>query len=137
MCLPEKLEKQKLFIVLPYSNNKVEEFGRQMETSITTYFPKVEFKVAFTTPNEIGKYFLFKDRSREIEKQSSVVYRIKCQTCDAVYIGKTKRLVSDRISKHKSNALTNKSATEGKFQTQSEGNVAHLGAKTSFKHSAS
>ena len=54
-------------------------------------------KVAFKAPNEIGKKFPFKDNIKEIQEQSLVVYKIKCQTCNEIYIGKTERILAHRI----------------------------------------
>jgi len=44
--------------------------------------------------------FPFKDNIRDVEKQSLVIYRIKCETCDADYIGKSKRILLLRIDEH-------------------------------------
>jgi hypothetical protein len=59
--------------------------------------------VAFKTPNEIGKMFPFKDKVTDPILQSLVVYRIKCKTCNAEYIGKTERILIHRIKEHKKN----------------------------------
>ena len=58
--------------------------------------------VAFKAPNEIGKKFPFKDNVKEIQEQSLVVYKIKCQTCNEIYIGKTGRILAHRIKEHNS-----------------------------------
>ena len=58
--------------------------------------------MAFRTPNEIGKFFPFKDRVRQITSRAFVVYRIKCSRsdCDATYIGKTQRILCHRLKEH-------------------------------------
>ena len=58
--------------------------------------------VAFKAPNGIGKKFPFKDKVKEIREQSLVVYKIKCQTCNEIYIGKTERILAHRIKEHNS-----------------------------------
>ena len=68
-------------------------------------YPNVELRVAFKTPNEIGKLFPFKDRIRSNLQQSNVIYRIKCQTCNADYIGKTVRILQYRVNEHKNPKL--------------------------------
>ena len=37
------------------------------------YYPKVEFNIAFKAPNEIGKFFPYKDRIEDVEKKSRVI----------------------------------------------------------------
>ena len=93
-------EKQKRFIVLPYSNYKVEEFARRLTRLVNDTFPQVDMQVAFKAPNEIGKLFPFKDNIKETHMQSLVVYKIRCATCGAEYIGKTERILAHRIKEH-------------------------------------
>ena len=59
-------------------------------------------KESFKAQNEIGKKFPFKDNIKEIQEQSLVVYKIKCQTCNEIYIGKTERILAHRIKEHNS-----------------------------------
>ena len=97
---PEQTSKQRRFIVLPYSNYKVEEFAERLTKLVNNTFPQVDLKVAFKAPNEIGKLFPFKDNIKEPHLQSLVVYRIKCATCGDEYIGKTERILTHRIKEH-------------------------------------
>ena len=48
----------------------------------------------------MGDYFAFKDRVEDPNKQSNVVYHLKCLNCDEEYIGKTTRICSKRMSEH-------------------------------------
>ena len=48
----------------------------------------------------IGKLFPFKDTVKNILDRSLVVYNLKCNKCDAEYIGKTERLLGYRIKEH-------------------------------------
>ncbi len=86
------VEKQKKYIVLPYSNNKVDAFADRLIKLVNETFD-VELRVAFKTPNEIGKLFPFKDNIKETHAHSMVVYKITCDTCNQAYIGKTKRIL--------------------------------------------
>ena len=72
-----------------------------MTRLVNTNFPKVDLKVAFKAPKEIGNCFHFKNRPVDVLKQSLVIYHIKCQECDADYIGKTERILFYRIQEHK------------------------------------
>ena len=68
---------------------------------VITNFPKVDLKVAFKAPKEIGNCFHFKDRPVDVLKQSLVIYHVKWHECDADYIGKTERILFYRIQEHK------------------------------------
>ncbi|CAF0958391.1 unnamed protein product [Brachionus calyciflorus] len=68
---------------------------------VTSNFPQVDFNVAFKTPTTIGSYFPFKDKVKEVEEQSLVVYKLQFNSCEAIYIGKTERILGHRIKEHK------------------------------------
>jgi hypothetical protein len=51
-------------------------------------------------PAQIGDYFPFKDKVSDPKRQSLVVYRLKCMDCDAEYIGKSERILNERIHEH-------------------------------------
>jgi len=96
----EAQEKEKRYIVLPYSNNKADEFANRLTKLVNNTLDKVELKVAFKAPNEIGKMFPFKDNIKDKRMLSGVVYHIKCETCNQSYIGITERILMLRIKEH-------------------------------------
>ena len=91
-------------MVLPYVSQRVEGFTKRLKAHVNKFYPQVDLNVAFRTPNEIGKFFPFKDRVRQITSKSLVVYRIKCskEGCNDTYIGKTQRILCHRIKEHQS-----------------------------------
>jgi len=50
-----------IYLVLPYLNSKVEEFGFNLENLIKKFYKTVKLKVVFETANDIGKCFPFKE----------------------------------------------------------------------------
>ena len=54
----------------------------------------------FTAPSHLSKHFKSKDKIRELEKQSLVVYNIRCSEYDADYIRKTARIFKYRMNEH-------------------------------------
>ena len=97
---PKPQKEIKRFIVLPFANSKVEDFAVRLKALVQENYSQVDFNVAFKAPNTIGNMFPFKDRTRDTESQSLVVYKINCTTCNAEYIGKTERILIHRIKEH-------------------------------------
>jgi len=56
--------------------------------------------VIFTAPSHLSKHFKSKDKIRELEKQSLVVYNIRCSEYDADFIRKTARIFQYRMNEH-------------------------------------
>ena len=86
--------------MLPYVGPKSEEFSEKLQNLVSSSFPQVEFNVAFQTPATVGSFFPFKDKIKDLESQSQVIYKINCKSCDASYIGKTQRILYHRIHEH-------------------------------------
>lgn len=103
ITLPSNKEPQKetkRFIVLPFVNRKVEDFAVRLKALVEVNYSQVDFNVAFKSPKTIGNLFPFKDKVRDTESQSLVVYKINCATCNVEYIGKTERILTHRIKEH-------------------------------------
>ena len=81
-------------------SKKAENFAILLKRLVTSTFPTVEFYVAFKAPNEIGKYFPFEDNIKSTGNKSGVVYKLRCNHCDATYIGKTHLHLSERVKEH-------------------------------------
>ena len=97
---PKPQKEVKRFIVLPFVNRKAEEFAVRLKALVENNYTQVDFNVAFKAPNTIGNLFPFKDKTRNKESQSLVVYKVNCATCNAEYIGKTERILIHRIKEH-------------------------------------
>ena len=90
------------YIKLPFFGPDCEPFSEKLKRLVEKTYSSVNLRVAFTTPSDLSKNFKFKDKIIEVEKQSLVVYHIKCSECHADYIGKTERILSYRIKEHQS-----------------------------------
>ncbi|CAF0863808.1 unnamed protein product [Brachionus calyciflorus] len=98
----EKDEKEiKRYIVLPYVGPKSDEFSDKLKDLITSNFPQIDFNVAYQTPQTISSFFSFKDKVKDAQAQSLVVYKMKCETCNAEYICKTERILHHRVKEHR------------------------------------
>ena len=84
-------------------SRRAESFANKLKTLVTTNYPQVDFNVAFKTPNQIDRYFPFKDNVKSNNRRSMVVYKIKCGhiNCGASYIGKTECILELSIREHK------------------------------------
>jgi hypothetical protein len=91
----------KRFLKLPFINKKCDDFSNRLKTLVHSFFPTVDFTVAFQAPLTIGKLFPFKDNIKLTEEKSLVVYCLKCIQCGVEYIGKTERILCHRINEHK------------------------------------
>ena len=97
---PEE-QRLKRYITLPYINDQTEQFSKRLTRLMNSNFPKVDLKVAFRIPKEIGNCFNSKDRPTDVLEQSLVIYQIKCKEFQASYIGKTERILFHRVEEHK------------------------------------
>ena len=61
--------------------------------------PHIKFKVAFVSNIRLRTMFTFKDKISQ-DLQSLVLYKFTCNSCNAIYPGKTKRHYKVRINEH-------------------------------------
>ena len=59
-------------LVLPYINDKVLDFGKNLSRLVEDYFVSTKIRVIFEAPSEIGKFFSYKDKP-PLELQSGLV----------------------------------------------------------------
>ena len=80
---------------MPYVSKRCDEFEL-----INRSNPQVDFIAAYSSPMTIEKYFPFKDNVKNLKENYMVVFSLKCDTCNAKYAGKTKRILSQRVNEH-------------------------------------
>ena len=75
------------------------EVSKEMRSLIQKYYPQVNLRFIYKSQNTIGSRFGFKDRM-PVDCLSCIVYKYTCNSCNAVYIGKTKQTYKCRIYQH-------------------------------------
>jgi hypothetical protein len=90
----EKNESIKIkYLSLPYINDKSEKTAIKFKSLVKEYYNNINLRVAFKAPAELESHFPFKDHVEDPTKMSNVVYFLKCNDCDASYIGNFTRQV--------------------------------------------
>ena len=85
-------EKKEIIISLEFLGKLSLQVKKQLNDIIRSYHKNVKLTVVFKSPNRIRNAFRFKEQLPK-SINSKVLYRYTCDTCNSVYIGKTKRLL--------------------------------------------
>ena len=91
------------YLSLPYINDKSENIARKIQQLVKENFEKIQIRIAFKAPATLSDHFPFKDKTNDPKQQSNVIYHIKCNECDADYIGKSIRICNIRMNEHDNN----------------------------------
>ena len=92
-------EKKQVTIVLPYVGMISTELKDKLPKTFKQLLPACYLRVIFKVSLRLKNYFNFKDKIKR-ELRSLLVYNFKCNSCNAEYIGKTKRHYRTRTSEH-------------------------------------
>ena len=88
-----------LYIVLPFLASQSEVLARRAKSCVSKFYVFVNLGVIFNNTCRIKSFFPYKDRFSHSQR-SKVVYRANCWDCDSFYVGKTKRRLHNRKTKH-------------------------------------
>ena len=88
------------YLSLPYLNDKSEIIARKIQNLVKENFNKINLRIAFKAPATLADHFPFKDKVTDPKQQSNVIYHIKCNDCNADYIGKSIRICNIRMKEH-------------------------------------
>ena len=101
--LPKETEvRKKRYLKLPYVSSECDSYAHELKKHVEHFYPQILFNVAWEAPMKVASFFPFKDRIKDIKDRVLVVYSIRCKTCNAEYVGKTKRALGIRLEEHKS-----------------------------------
>ena len=92
-------EKKQVTIVLPYMGTISSELKVKLHKTFKQLLPACDLRVIFKVSLRMKNYFIFEDKIKG-ELRSLLVYNFKCNSCNAEYIGKTKRHCRTRTSEY-------------------------------------
>ena len=100
--------KKELVCVFPFLGRKSLEIKKRLQHAIERTLPYCKLKVIFRSLSKIVSHFYFKDVLPK-KLYSGIVYSFMCNSCNAIYYGKTKRHFYVRAAEHMGiSHLTNK-----------------------------
>ena len=88
----------------------------ELHETFKQLLPACDLRVIFKVSLRMKNYFNFKDKIKR-ELRSLLVYNFKCNSCNAEYIGKTKRHYRTRTSEHIGVSPLTGKYVKNKFQT--------------------
>ena len=91
--------KQSFTIVLPYLGSVSNKVKRNLRLLTKKHLPSSNITVIFKSPSRLSSVFNFKDKLPAY-LVSGVIYKYTCSSCNATYVGKTKRHIHHRFSEH-------------------------------------
>ena len=99
LTLTITVPKKEIFIVLPYLRLRSKIVSKQIMSCINKFYGSIDLRVIFQRTRRIKSFFPYKDRFSR-GQMAKIVYRDACWDCNDFYIGKTKRRLYDRKTKH-------------------------------------
>ena len=91
--------KQSFTILLPYLGSVSNKVKRNLRLLTKKHLPSSNITVIFKSPSRLSSVFNFKDKLPAY-LVSGVIYKYTCSSCNATYVGKTKRHTHQRFSEH-------------------------------------
>ena len=95
----ESDNRTEVFITLPFLGQISTKIRKELTTIFKRTAPHLKLKVAFVSNIRLKNMFSFKDRIPQ-HLQSLVLYKFTCNSCNAIYPGKTKRHYKVRLNEH-------------------------------------
>ena len=127
--------KQKLFIKLPYYGYITEKITSDLSKLLTRLFPQLNINFICTNSSSIQSFFRHKERLPD-SLCSSIIYKFECLSCNALYLGSTRRQLSCRVGEHRGISIrTNRPLSSPPFSAIREHsqNIGHPIQKQNFK----
>ena len=84
---------------LPFYGDESFRMRKRLTKLLQEFYPQIKLNVVFYNNFRIKSFFRFKDSVPD-SLISSLVYKFQCDRCQSVYVGKTTRHLTVRISEH-------------------------------------
>ena len=91
--------KRELFITLPFLGPHSLQLRTRLSRFLHDKLPHCTVRFVFKSTSRLHSFFHFKDRISKLLR-SGLVYKFKCDSCNAIYYGKTIRHFKVRICEH-------------------------------------
>ena len=98
VCSPT-VAKQRIYIILPFLEYLCDKVDADLKSSLSRFYPQVDFRFVFKNTFRVGSFFHFKDRL-PTSIRSSVIYKFTCPNCQVGYLGSTYRALKTRVDDH-------------------------------------
>ena len=95
----DTVPKQEFRIILPFLGPLSEKIQRRTKKLFDDYIPAAKINIVFTSQRKLRNLFRFKDVIPS-QYDSHVIYRFKCPSCNAGYVGETRVHHIVRNSQH-------------------------------------
>ena len=89
-----------MYLTIPFIGKHAMQIRHRLSKLLKGSFPQINFRIVFKTSTRLRDFFHFKDRI-PLHLRSLVVYKYKCRSCSASYLGKTKRHLHRRVCEHR------------------------------------
>ena len=86
-------------IVIPFLGRQTDIVKKRLTRLFSSFYPNAKIKIVLKPGNKLSSIFSYKDRSHHL-LQSLLLYLYTCGSCNATYIGKTKRHHKMRMCEH-------------------------------------
>ena len=73
--------------------------SKELNSLVCRYYPQIRLRMIYKSLDTIGSRFQVKDKMPE-DCMSCIIYQYKCDSCNAIYIGKTEQNFKCRVSQH-------------------------------------
>ena len=91
--------KKEYYISLPFLGKQTVILKTRLNKLFKSLYPGAKLRIVFKSGSKLGNLFSYKDRS-PLHIQSLLLYKFTCGSCNATYIGKTKRHSKIRKCEH-------------------------------------
>ena len=118
-------QKQGQVVSLPFYGVSMLKYRNSLRNIVKQYFPDANVSFVFIIPCRLNRFFNVKDVT-PVDILSNIIYKFKCSSCNAIYVGKTDRHFYVRKNEHLSTSYrTSCNITIGPRSTVMEHLLSH------------